>query len=301
MLFLVGDNPFHGISHLSQERARAKDPKVTRPSYAADLVIEALRNGANGFMFSVSDTTLHILKRLSLVRNTEIYLCPIVPYAYEYVRYAVQGGIPALAWRFAKQVTASRNLKAVEHGIKGMVKGDLSNLMLSLVSYEISRMKSYSGSVLRFDSIFLHEVITDMALALGLDWLFRDYGKFLSRMGLTPGFETRNFSFLVDRFRGWDINLAEVQIAAPFNKVGFQMSPSKEACERALASIPGHNLIAFSVLAAGFLRPPQATEYLSGLPNLKGVSIGISTERHARESFKLFRGKLQHTPLSLER
>ena len=51
MLKLVGDNPFHGVSHLSQERATARGTEITNPTYAADLVRISLENGADGFMF----------------------------------------------------------------------------------------------------------------------------------------------------------------------------------------------------------------------------------------------------------
>ena len=57
-MLLVGDNPFHGISHLSQERARVRGHAMTYPEYAANLVMTSLENGANGFMFSVSEMTL---------------------------------------------------------------------------------------------------------------------------------------------------------------------------------------------------------------------------------------------------
>ena len=60
-LLLVGDNPFHGISHLTQERARTRCGELT-PKTAADLIVTATQNGANGFLFSVSETTLSILK-----------------------------------------------------------------------------------------------------------------------------------------------------------------------------------------------------------------------------------------------
>ena len=34
---LVGDNPFHGISHLSQERSRSRTYSLGNSEYAADL------------------------------------------------------------------------------------------------------------------------------------------------------------------------------------------------------------------------------------------------------------------------
>jgi hypothetical protein len=65
-LLLVGDNPFHSISHLSQERARSRTEDPSDPKYAAGLILTAMKNGANGFTFSVSETTLAILKELNM-------------------------------------------------------------------------------------------------------------------------------------------------------------------------------------------------------------------------------------------
>ena len=48
-LILVGDNPFHGISHLSQERARNRGENIIFPAEkAADIVMTSIRSGANG-------------------------------------------------------------------------------------------------------------------------------------------------------------------------------------------------------------------------------------------------------------
>ena len=77
-----------------------------------------------------------------------------------------------------------------------------------------------------------------------------------------------------------------------FNKVGFQMVPSKKECEKALAQLPKPNVLAISILAAGYLKPPEAIDYIAQLPNIKGVAVGVSKEKHANETFKLLREKL---------
>lgn len=82
-------------------------------------------------------------------------------------------------------------------------------------------------------------------------------------------------------------------IAAPYNKIGFQMNPSRTECEKALAQVPESNVIAMSVLAAGYLKLPEAMEYIGGLSNLKGVVVGVSKERHARETFRLLQKELK--------
>lgn len=65
------------------------------------------------------------------------------------------------------------------------------------------------------------------------------------------------------------------------------MNPSKLGCEKTLAEIPESNVIAMSILAAGYLRIPEAIEYVHSLPNLKGIVVGVSRESHARETFRL--------------
>jgi hypothetical protein len=97
----------------------------------------------------------------------------------------------------------------------------------------------------------------------------------------------------VDKFRHWGIDFGEVVIATAFNGVGFQMNPSREECERALADVNFPCVIAMSVLAAGYLKPAEAIDYVLTLPNLKGVVVGVSKEHHARDTFKLLEERLK--------
>ena len=62
-LLLVGDNPFLGVSHLSQERAIARGNDLQNPEHCAKLVKIALQNEADGFMFTVNENTLSIIQR----------------------------------------------------------------------------------------------------------------------------------------------------------------------------------------------------------------------------------------------
>lgn len=287
-MLLVGDNPFHGISHLSQERARVRGDEITHAEYAAKLVMTSLENGANGFMFSVSEITLSILRIIRETGGSErLGLYALLPYAYEYVRLATQIGVPGLAKNFAKQIAVSGNVRAIALGLKGVIRTDLTALLKTCLVYEISRIKSSAGKQANLCSVLLHEIITDMALALNLDWLFKSYVDFTLELGIKPGFETRNFAYLVNKFREWDIDFRKIMIATPFNKIGFQMNPSRNECEKALADLHGPNVVAMSILAAGYLKPTEAIKYIGSLSNLKGVVVGVSKEQHARETFKL--------------
>lgn len=287
MIFLVGDNPFHGISHLSQERARVRGNAVASSEYAAELVLISTENGADGFMFSVSDTTLSMLRIIRQRQGKPLSLYALVPYAYDYVRLATQvGGMSGLARKFAGQLVLSGNLKAIAMGLKGVIVADLTALLKAYVSYEVSRIRSAAGKSGKLDSVLLHEIITDLALGLNFKDLFKSHVDLMSKLRIKPGFETRNFPYLVTKFREWNIDLHDVLIATPFNKVGFQMNPSKEDCEKALTMLNEPNVIAMSILAAGYLLPQEAIGYVRSLSNLKGIVVGVSKEVQARNTFR---------------
>ena len=290
-MLLVGDNPFHGISHLSQERARVRGDAITHAEYAAKLVMTSLENGADGFMFSVSETTLSILRIIEERGGSEpLSLYALAPYAYEYVRLANEaGGAPGLAKKFAKQIVFSGNVKAIAMGLKGVVRTDPIALMKAYLTFEISRIKSSVGKQGNLRSVLLHEIITDMALALNLGQIFKSHVDFMSKLGIEPGFETRNFPYLVNKFKEWNIDFHKIVIGTPFNKVGFQMNPSRTECEKALLAVQEPNIIAMSTLAAGYLKLQEAMNYIWSLPNLNGLVIGVSKESHARETFKFLR------------
>jgi hypothetical protein len=293
MSLLVGDNPFHGISHLSPDRARSRHSGISQENVlnAARLVKLSLENGANGFMFSVDEVTLSILKILRADRGLEnVNLYAIVPYAYEYVRRATQaGGVSGLGKSIAKEMIFSSNVKVLLSNTSGLLRFDPSSLLRTYVAYEMARIKDAAKNKTCLKSILLHEIITDMALALNLEELFESYIKFVEKSGVRPGFETRNFAYLVNKFSEWNIDFSRVTITSSFNKIGFQMDPSKTECERALDRVHGAEVIAMSVLAAGYLKPAEAATYLANLPKINGVVVGVSNERQSIETFPLLK------------
>lgn len=288
-LLLVGDNPFHGISHLSQERARNRGQSIgTTADDAALIISSALKNGANGFAFSVSDLNLSILKKMNEQEMLDqISLYPMVPYAFEYVRVATQTGTPGLVKRFAKQVVMTGNIKAGLHGLWSTIRLDPEGFVTTYLEYELSRIKSVAGKKANLSSVLLNEVIADMGLALDLEWLFKSFIKYLSQRDITPGFNTRNFPYLIKKFNEWGIDAGGILVETPFNPAGFQMNPSKKACEATLTGLKEPIVIAISILAAGYFKPQEVLGYIKSLSNLKGVAVGVSSEKQAIELFGL--------------
>jgi hypothetical protein len=289
-LILVGDNPFLRVSHLSQARILTRDAGIIQPDYAADVVATAVSNGANGFMFTSSQATLPILKIIGKqrdVKNLRLYV--IVPYAYDFVRMATAaGGLIGLARQLALQIIRHSDLDSIFNGSIGVLANNPRALLKSYLAYEIHRIKASSRGQL-LDSLLLHQLITDMALALNMKWLFESHTLYLREHGIKPGFATGNFSYLVRKFKQWDINFEGIVLAAPFNSVGFQMNPSRQEWEEVMVEVKGAEIIAFGILASGYLKISQAIEYVKLLPNLKGIAVGISSRRQAEETFKFIK------------
>jgi len=289
-LILVGDNPFHGVSHISRERALQRASNIGNASFAAELVMTSIKNGATGFTFTVSNTTLAILDQIGSEKIENIGYYPLVPNVAELVRMAGStGGIPGLAKEMAKRVISGMHVRVPLNLVKGIILNDPGSLFKSYITYEYLRlervMRKGDGGCLR--SILLHEIVTDMALALDMEWLFRAHIALMNELGPKPGFETRNLPYLVRQFRKWQIDPGGMVIEAPFNAAGFQMCPSKEDCEKALEYVQKAEVIAFSILAAGYLKLPEAFTYVSTLKGLSGIALGVSNEKQAVSTFSL--------------
>jgi hypothetical protein len=183
----------------------------------------------------------------------------------------------------------SKNVKAVPSAIVGSIRADPSAFMKMYLLYELSRIKHFVGKNSHIKSVILHEVITDMALALNLDWLFVSYIDFFAKSKVRPGLHTRNLPYLVKKLERWGLDASKLTILTPFNKIGFEMNPSRYDCERVLENLSGTQVIAMAIMASGYLNPSEAIEYVAGFPNITTLAVGVSSERQAFETFKILK------------
>ena len=290
-LILVGDNPFHGVSHVSRERSLRRDSNILSAKHAAELVITSVNNGANGFTFTVSEKTLSILQEINNNNlSNKLALYPLLPNVNEFVRTAGSaGGLQGLVKDIAKKMSSVIDFQLVGNGMRGVICNDPESLLKAYLKYEYINLQNAikKGHNLFLASILLHEIVTDMALALDMQWLFRAHIELMRKLKIQPGFETRNLPFLVKQFSKWQVDFNDLVIEAPFNSIGFQMCPSKRDCENALSSVKASEIIAFSTMAAGYVKLPQAIEYVNTLSGINGIAIGVSNEKQAAETFSL--------------
>lgn len=278
---LLGDNPFFGIDHLSQERARDRLKILTGFEKITDVMEHVTELGVNGFVVSTHpDLRLlvqHMKKNTNLLNKMEFY--PILPYAQGYVAKVTEKGTAGALNDILSGISAKNKIKVLVKGSLGYLKKDVGKLIQSLIDLELDSIKD-----VRINTIFLHDVVTDLALGLGLKNVLEMYVNYVSdKYNIKVGLVTKNFPLLVKSLNKWDIKVASVMTS--FNPIGYQMNPSKDECEKSLKQF--NKVIAMNTLAGGFVNPHDASNYISKL-DVKSVVIGMSTMKHATETINAF-------------
>lgn len=277
---LLGDNPLMGVDHLSQERARQRG--IASASKIVSLLEFAYSMNVRGFVASthpqLKGVIEYMLEHTDLSSKINFY--PIMPYAYGYVRQMTEKGIAATIADALAPASMHEKMRIVFSGGLSMLRKDINGLLKTFVDVELLPFNNVN-----IRCILLHDVLVDLALALRLREIFELFIEHVEdKHHARVGFVTKNFARLVRQLDEWDID--DKVIMAPFNKVGFQMNPSREECERALRECK-HDVIAMSTLAAGYLKPEEAYDYLFKLPNIRSVVVGVSSKKHAEETFRL--------------
>lgn len=275
---VLGHNQFIGVNHLSQEMGREKEALFRDLDAVTEVVRFSVENGVRALMVSSHPHMKIILEHLRERGVQDLTLYPIIPSAQEYVRQlGEKGALGLLNEMLASSGILTKSRILLKGGL-GVLKGDTFDLLGTLIDMEMLPFKHFPLRV-----IFLHNILTDLALGLGNREVFSFWVRYIrEKYNVVPGFATMNFARLARSLDQW--GLKDVVIMASFNKAGFQMNPSRGECERCLKEYDV-TLLAMSTLASGYLKPAEAYEYLFSLPKVRSVVVGASTKEHARETF----------------
>jgi len=291
--FILGTNPLVGTDHFLNERARERRFLVDQ-ARVVRVVEAAVKSGATGINIGVDEASYSILESLGEIDfKEEIGLYVMVPDVSKYASIQLSKGTFGLV----KEVLGS--LEPVDTA-KMLIKGTISVLTLNpyralevYLDVELGKLLKSKPKSTKLRGVFVHEAVTDIAVALGARELMEEYVRLTKKKyGAFPGFVTRNLPKFVEFLSDTKINLSEIIILAPFNAIGFQMTPTKDACEQVLVSHPDANIIAMSVLAGGQLGLSNAIRYLKSFPSIRSVAIGVSNEEHALETFARLKKEL---------
>ena len=280
---LLGDNPFFGVDHLSQERARENASRSQDFRNALEVMKYCFNSGAGGMVVSTHPK----LRELISIVNTEhglinkIQFYPILPYVQGYVLKINEKGILNTLTEILNQTTFQNKVKIITKGGMGFLKKDFYSLFKLFIDIELLQLQGA-----KIKTVFLHDVLTDLALSLRMKRIFEAFQEHLhDRYKLDAGLVTKNFPLLVSALDDWNIRYSHIMTS--FNKVGFQMNPSRKECENTLLKFGGR-IIAMSVFAGGYINPEEAFRYLESLPNLNTAVVGISSVAHAKSTLDLF-------------
>lgn len=287
---LLGDNPFIGVDHLSQERSREKGAGFDSKRIVG-IIDSALDSGAEGLVCSVHPSmkgALSYMHEEDDSRGFGVYL--ILPDVQTYVRLASERGVIGLLSETLGKLNLKGKAKAVAGGSLSVMTSDPTKVIKTYLDAEVSSFSKSLPKNATIKSVFLHELLTELMVSFEMDDFAEEYIDFVKdSSNAIPGFVTRNLARFVNFGRRLRFPLSDFAVMTPFNKVGFQMNPSRESCEKALDSAPGLNVIAMSVLASGYLSLEEAMEYIKSLGRPVSCVVGVSNEAHAFETFSYLR------------
>lgn len=283
---ILGVNPIVGVDHASADRAR-KALRSMDDRRPLDVIRAAIGAGASGFTFSPEEQVITILKTLrDAGEASEITLYPVLPALGKYwPAYLSRGAFGLMSAVLEDLSWGAKARVLLKGGATALTSDPLSAIGL-YVDIELQKIQAAAPKRWRIGGAFLGEAFTDMIVSLQSYELIRAFDQAArSAPGVTPGLQTRNLARLLSTRRGWDTG-RPLAIMAPFNPIGFQMTPDREACEAQAESSKGLEFVAISVLAAGQVSLKSAASYLAPRQNyIRSVVVGTSSPTHAIETF----------------
>jgi len=288
---LLGDSPFVGADPLIQDRASESLAQM-KPGEMVRVMRASFAGGADGLVFYTHPTNLAAFKLLtSDYPEISFDMYPLFPYAREYLRDAAEMGIVGLLMERVKRLTLAGKIRALFEGGLAALTLDPHRMLALTLEAEVEDFLKAAPPRARLKGIFLHDVIVDLSVALGLREVIETHIVTVAdKYGVKPGLVTRNFTRLVSFLENNNMPIKELMIMAPFNSLGFQMNPSRQACEETLASRNHLDVVAMGLLSAGILDLESALAYIKRLKNLRSIVVGASREEHALSTFAALTG-----------
>lgn len=288
---ILGVNPLVGVDHASADRAR-NSMRLMDDKRPLEVIRSAISAGASGFTFSPDERVMEILKALrDSGEDSEVGLYPVLPALGKYWPAFLSRGAFGLLSAVLEDLSWEAKARVLFKGSAAALTSDPLAAIGLYVDVELVKIRSAAPKRWRINTAFLGEAFTDMILSLRSYGLIRAFDEAVKRApGVNAGLQTRNLAMLLSSHRDWD-PAQTMAIMAPFNPIGFQMTPDRETCETLAESAKEIEFVAISILAAGQVSLESAARYLSQRQKyIRSVAVGTSNPKHATEVFK-FLGK----------
>jgi hypothetical protein len=284
---VFGDNQFFGINHMSQEKAQQQAEKFFDINNIFRVYENVLESGINGIMLNSNDRAREICDyfRENQDKFDAVNFYPSIPYPHKYANMIAEKGIlPTINEALFKGNSSRNILSMISRGGSALVTKDAMKLMTMLVDVE---MKMFHG--LNVKVVFLQNIITDLMLGYGIKEVFVAYSEHIwATYNAAPGFITQNLPLLYKRLKEWGIE--DVVICASFNKIGYLMSPDREAYEKIVEENDSekYQIMAMSTLASGAIPAQEAYEYINK-QNIQSVVFGASSKKNIDQTSSLIK------------
>jgi hypothetical protein len=273
---LFGDNQFFGVNHMSESKARAQAIRFQDLTTIIEVLDTAYQEGIRTFMCTTHDRVAEVCDyfRANEARYPDYRFYPCMPYAHKYANAVTEHGmIDALRMFLPKEGALSSMLK----GGMALASKDIEAIAQLLIDAE---MKMFEG--LNTPVIFIQNVVTDLALGLGMNEAFRIFHDHIrDRYKAEPGYITMNVPKLLDVLD--DLGIENPIVCANINKIGFRMCGGIELYEQTIAT-RRFRPIAMSVLASGAIPPREAIEYVCQLPQIESIVFGASSRANIHQT-----------------
>jgi hypothetical protein len=281
---ILGQNQFFGINHHSARRGAETSEHFSNLDNILDVLKYAQSEGAGGLMLATHPRAQEIADAMraddDLRDGFGVYV--LLPYMAKYVRMANERGMVNMVFEMLESGSWQGKVRAGVKGGMGLLRQDPLRMLEALIDTELLPFKG-----LNIKAVFLHNALTDLAVGLGMAKVLHHFEAYIRENYQTePGFCSLTSGRVTPYLD--QVGIHNPLMMASFNPVGFQMSPSKETCERALREVPTR-MIAMSTLAAGYVTPEGACEYLSSFPEIRSVIVGASSRKHIHEGFAMYR------------
>jgi hypothetical protein len=268
---LLGDNPFFGVNHMSEERARAQAIQFQDDRAILDVIDAAYDEGIRAFMCTTHQRVGGLVDQIRArpADYADYAFYPCMPYAHKYANAVTEDGILGALRRFLPE---NGILNTVAKGGKSLATKDVEGLSSLLVDAEMSMFRDVRTPV-----VFLQNVVVDLLLGLGFTDALRYFADHVrERYGAEPGFITMNLPLLVRALERSGVE--NPVVCANINKIGFRMSGGAAEYQAVLAA-GGFRAVAMSVFASGAIPPREALEWVCSQPGVESIVFGASSRR----------------------
>jgi hypothetical protein len=241
----MGDNPFFGVNH----RAGSKplEPEEIRFDAAAAVLESAGRCGVHALMLSTHpgyDRLLSTISRRLAGSDQPLDLALVVPYPHSLNKVVAEQGYAGLA-RMLGFSGAFKSLLEMLVALKSGRQTSLVTAFKSVIGFELP-FCAHDG--IRVTHVCLHNVATDILLAVDRTDILRGFRRACEQLGLVPVFITQNPIALLSR------DLCGPYVACfTFNPLGYMVNPGFEEVTRFLLEFNDDKveLWGMQVLASG--------------------------------------------------